>query len=218
MPWHRPTNLQGMAETGRVYGGRSDAERRADRRGRLVHAGLALFGTVGWSGTSIERLCQLASVATRSFYEEFHSREQLLRAVYDSIIADAAKACIAAVAQAPLELEARTLAGIGTYVRYLTDDPRRAQVVSSEARSAAVLRADRAAALLSFADLIREETRLLPRVRDEQRDRILGLALAGAVSEVLADWVAAAEPRPAIEPMVSELTRLFVAALTPQQG
>lgn len=183
-----------------------------------MHAGLELFGTVGWSGTSIERLCQLASVATRSFYEEFTSREQLLRTVYDAVIADAAKTCVAAVAEAPLELEARTRAGVGTYVRYLTEDPRRAQVVSCEARAASAMRADRAAALLSFADLIREETRLLPRVRDERRDRILGLALAGAVSEVLADWVAAPEPRPAIEPMVSELTRLFVAALTPTPG
>ncbi|MGZ6827110.1 MAG: TetR/AcrR family transcriptional regulator, partial [Mycobacteriales bacterium] len=72
-----------MADAGRVYGGRSEEERRADRRARLVAAGLELFGTEGWAGATIERLCAGAGVATRSFYEEFSSREALLRAVYE---------------------------------------------------------------------------------------------------------------------------------------
>lgn len=204
-----------MSQPGRVYGGRSDAQRRADRRERLVEAGLELFGTLGWAGTSIERLCSVASVATRSFYEEFATREELLRTVYDRVIEEAALVCLAAVQAAPLELEARTLAGVGTYVRYLTDDPRRAQVVSREARSSAVLQGDRAAAVLGFSELIRHESRLLPRSTEAATDQVLGLALAGAVSEVLADWVSRPAPRPPVEPMITELSRIFVAALTP---
>lgn len=208
------TNVIKVTRSGRVYGGRSEAERRADRRQRLVEAGLALFGTAGWAGTSIERLCQVAAVATRSFYEEYESREHLLRAVYDGLVHQATELCVEAVAAAPLDLEARTRAGLETYVAFLTDDPRRAQVVSSEARSSPMMKADRAAALLGFAELIQAETRQL-RGRADARERTLALALAGAVSEVLADWVSQPVPRPDVAHIVDELTRLFVAALTP---
>jgi AcrR family transcriptional regulator len=76
-----------MSEPGRVYGGRSEPQRRAERRGRLLAAGLELFGTEGWGGTTIERLCTSAGVATRSFYEEFSSREALLLAVFEDVLA-----------------------------------------------------------------------------------------------------------------------------------
>lgn len=211
-----PASVTKMTQVGRVYGGRSEAERRADRRRRLEDAGLALFGTVGWAGASIERLCQVAAVATRSFYEEYDTREHLLKAVYDRLVAEASRLCLDAVAQAPLDLEARTRAGVSTYVRFLTDDPRRALVVSSEARSTPLLKGDRAAALAGFAEHIQTETRTLRR-RSGARERTLALALAGAVSEVLADWVQQPEPRPDVEPIVAELTRLFVAALTPAE-
>lgn len=209
-----PASVTKMTQVGRVYGGRSEAERRADRRQRLEDAGLALFGTVGWSGASIERLCQVAAVATRSFYEEYETREHLLRAVYDRLVTEATQLCLDAVAKAPHDLEARTRAGLGTYVRFLTDDPRRALVVSSEARSTPLMKSDRAAALAGFAAHIQSETRSLRR-RSDAGDRTIALALAGAVSEVLADWVQQPEPRPDVEPIVGELTRLFVAALTP---
>lgn len=208
------TRVAKVTQGGRVYGGRSEAERRADRRRRLVDAGLALFGTVGWAGTSIERLCQVAAVATRSFYEEYESREHLLRAVYDELVQEVTRLCVDAVAAAPLDLEARTRAGIGTYVAYLTDDPRRAQVVSSEAPSSPLMKGHRAAALVGFAELIQAESRRLHGHVDA-RQRTLALALAGAVREVLTDWVDHPLPRPDVAQIVDELTRLFVAALTP---
>ena len=77
-----------MAGTGavarRTYGGRSAAERRAERRERLLTAGLALFGTEGYAASSIEKLCTHAGVSTRNFYEEFDSREDLLIALHDA--------------------------------------------------------------------------------------------------------------------------------------
>jgi AcrR family transcriptional regulator len=41
---------------GRVYGGLSAPERRADRRERLLDAGLELFGTAGFTKTTIPML------------------------------------------------------------------------------------------------------------------------------------------------------------------
>src|SRR5919198_3030469 len=72
----------------RRYRGRLPGERRAERRRRLLDAGLELFGTVGYRGTSIERLCAQAGVTTRHFYQEFPGREALLAAPCGEIIAE----------------------------------------------------------------------------------------------------------------------------------
>ena len=208
-----------MGVTGRVYGGRSEAERRADRRARLIAAGLDLFGTEGWAGTSIERLCSAAAVATRSFYEEFSSREQLLLAVYDTVMDAAARAVHDAVATAPPDPVVRTRAGVAAYVGHLTEDPRRAQVVNRELRAAYAVpevRLHRRETINRFADLVEQEV-VRRAVRGEpERRRLLALALTGAVNEVLGDWVSQPEPRPPVEPMMEELALLYVAALSPQ--
>ncbi len=197
-----------------MYGGRSEDERRADRRGRLTAAGLALFGTEGWSGATIERLCAEAGVATRSFYEEYSSRESLLRAVYQSIMDGVVATILPRVAQHRGPPEERIRIGIEGYVSYLTEDPRRARVAHREVRAAGVLEQDRHAMVLRFADIIATESRLA----EGAEGRVLGLALAGAVSEVLVDWVAQPEPRPATGPIIETLVRLYVGAITPTQA
>src|SRR6266536_445680 len=65
----RSSRLRGMDQAveprqavERRYRGRLPDERRAERRRRLLGAGLELFGTVGYHGTSIERLCAQAGV------------------------------------------------------------------------------------------------------------------------------------------------------------
>ena len=203
-----------MADQGRTYAGRSDAERRADRRQRLLDAGLELFGTEGWSGATIERLCAAAGVATRSFYEEFSSRDVLLKAVYEGIMSGVVDHVLPQVMAHGGTPEERIRVGLGGYVGYLTEDPRRAKVAHREVRTAGVLEQDRHAMVLRFADLIAQQTRL----EEGARGRILGLALAGAVTEVLVDWVAHPEPRPATGPIVDTLVQLYVVAVTPPQA
>ena len=76
----------------RRYRGRLPDERRADRRRRLLDAGLELFGTVGYHGTSIERLCAQAGVTARHFYQEFSGREALLAALFGEIVSEVGQA------------------------------------------------------------------------------------------------------------------------------
>jgi AcrR family transcriptional regulator len=203
-----------MADAGRVYGGRSETERRADRRARLISAGLDLFGTEGWAGATIERLCASAGVATRSFYEEFSSREALLRAVYEDVMSGVVATILPKVAACHGTTEERIQVGISGYVGYLTEDPRRARVAHREVRAAGVLETDRHAMVLRFAEIIATETRL----ERSGNGRVLGLALAGAVTEVLVDWVAQPEPRPATGPIIDTLVQLYVAVVTPPKA
>lgn len=205
----------GRQTQGRIYAGRSTSQRRADRRGRLLAAALELFGTVGWAGATVERLCAAAGVATRSFYDEFDGREDLLLALYAQIEANARAAVSSAVAAAPLRLEARVRAGLDAYVRDLTEDPRRARVAHVELRAVgSSLEVQRRAAVAGFAALIDQEGTLLVGSGERRADagRLTALALAGAVNELLVDWVTD-RPRPALAPLVDELVRVFVAVL-----
>jgi hypothetical protein len=77
-----------------------------------------------------------------------------------------------------------------------------------------VLEQDRHAMILRFAELIATQTRL----QSGPDGQILAVALAGAVTEVLVDWVAKPEPRPETAPLVDALVRLYVAAVTPLQA
>src|SRR5688500_9652842 len=93
--------------TSRPYRGMSPDERQADRRRRLLDAGLGQFGTSGYARTTIEGLCAGAGVTPRHFYDEFGGREALLVAVFDEIVAWVTDAVGAALAAAPEDPVAR---------------------------------------------------------------------------------------------------------------
>ena len=196
----------------RAYAGRAPDERRAERRRRLLDAGLELFGTVGWERAGIALLCATAQVGTRAFYEEFDTREDLLREVATTVVLDAVDRLRSALAEAPTALDERVRGGLAAYVGALTDDPRRARVAYGAVPAAGRLLADRHAASLAFAQVIGKEAEVLG-LRPPEHGELLALALTGAVAELLG-WWAATVPHPPVEPIVDELSRLFVAALT----
>ena len=108
-----------MASTARPYGGVSADDRRADRRARLIEAGLEVLGDRGWAGTTVRGVCAEAGLSERYFYESFGDRDRLLAAIFDSVAADAAKAVLTAVEAAPHDAAAKARAGIDAFVRML---------------------------------------------------------------------------------------------------
>ena len=196
---------------GRAYAGRAPDERRAERRRRLLDAAREVFGTVGWEQGGIALLCATAKVGTRAFYEEFDTREDLLREVATTVVLDAVEELRSGLATAPATLEGKVRAGLAAYVGHLTADPRRVRVAYRAVPSAGRLLPDRHRASLAFAEVITEEADALGLPRPEHSD-LLALALTGAVAELLG-WWASTTPPPPVEPIVDELTRLFVSAL-----
>lgn len=201
---------------GRTYAGRAPGERRADRRHRLLDAGLEVFGTVLWEQAGIALLCATARVGTRAFYEEFDAREELLREVATTVVLAAVEDMRTALDAAPPTLEGKVRAGLGAYIGNLTDDPRRVRVAYRAVPAAGRLLADRHRASLAFADVIADEAGALGLPAPRHGD-LLALALTGAVAELLG-WWASSSPAAPIEPIVEELTRLFVAALGSSSG
>jgi len=112
----------------RTYGGRTLGERRAERRERLIAAGLQEIGTAGYAATSVKSLCVRAGLTERYFYEQFGDREALLIAVFDHVVGLVAEASFAAARAAPATVGARVRAGLRGFLEALSEDPRRARV------------------------------------------------------------------------------------------
>ncbi|WP_052590927.1 TetR/AcrR family transcriptional regulator [Luteipulveratus mongoliensis] len=79
---------QTTSRAGRPWRGVAPQDRDAQRRARLIDAGLEVFGTTGYQASTVSGLCAAAGVSTRSFYELFSHRSALLEAVYVQICDD----------------------------------------------------------------------------------------------------------------------------------
>ena len=208
--------MSSVARAPRLYRGISSSERGAQRRERLLEAGLELFGTNGFAGTSIRAVSAEASLNSRYFYESFTTREDLLYNVYRRIIYEIADASAEATAEA-VTIEETARAGIRTGWTILTEDPRKARVLALEVvgvserleRLRRVMR-HRFADLL-FADLLLQDARRAAAGRRRPIDPVLaGRSLMGGVVELLADWVNG-ELDATVEEIVEHFTQLFVA-------
>jgi AcrR family transcriptional regulator len=194
----------------RLYRGLSPAERNAQRRERLLEAGLELFGTEGYARTSIRAVSAKAGLNSRYFYESFSSREDLLYCVYEKVIRDVASAVIEVTGRAET-IEEQAHEGLRVAWTILTEDPRKARVIALEVVGVSErlerLRRDNRHA---FADLLVQNTRLIhgEGVRSRLNPVLTARSLMGAVVEMLVDWIND-DVDATVEELVDHFTQLF---------
>lgn len=128
-----------MVKVTRRYGGQTADDRVAERRGRLLAAGLELMGTRGISGTTVRGVTEVSGVAARYFYESFTDIEALHLAVYDAVVEEGARRSVAALAEAPDDDVARTRAVLGEMVDLILADPRKGRILVLEATASPAL-------------------------------------------------------------------------------
>jgi AcrR family transcriptional regulator len=172
----------------RRYGGRPAEERRSERREHWLAAGLELFGTVGFRGTSLRALACESGVAERYFAESFADLDDLFAAVHQRLHEEMTAAVRSAVRSAGPDVGERARRGLGALVEGFDDDPRRARIKLVEAllagpRAVTAMRAGRqelAGLLIAGVD----RTGLSAGIDA----RLLGQALEGGVFELLREW------------------------------
>ncbi len=202
------------AKPERLRKGRTLAQRRAERRHALLDAALELFGTQGFFASSVEEICRSAYVSTRNFYEEFDNREALLVALGEQIVAQTFRAMAEVeldVEPGPDQARREARARIGAVVHSLVDDPRVARVSFIESRGVSpVHESRRRDANRLFADFV---IGLGDGSRSEFWDRaggeMYGLAVVGAFSEVVGDWVLR-EDKPPLDELIDNLTEFVL--------
>jgi AcrR family transcriptional regulator len=180
----------------------------------MLLAGLDLFGSQGYTSTTVDQVCRQAGVSTRSFYEEFDNRMALLVAVGERI---AARAFAAFTAPRPVPSEERLRARVGAAVHSLTDDPRVARVAFVESLAIdAVENTRRRELLQAFPDWIATylaayfDQRGVP----EARRRPLSVAAFGSGTALISEWALADDDaRGSIDDLVDDVVDTVAAIL-----
>ena len=160
----------------RPYGGVSADDRLAERRRRLLDAGLELIGTQGIAATTIADVCEQAGLTKRYFYESFATIAELAGAVFGDVTERLVKQVAPAIA-AGGGVDPRPALTI--YLGAVLGDPRLARLLGAESRTPAL--AERQAAFGSRAVALWFSS--APGA-DTPAQRLRAYAFAGALAEV----------------------------------
>ncbi|MFI6659230.1 TetR/AcrR family transcriptional regulator [Streptomyces sp. NPDC050523] len=206
------------APTGR-YGGRTAAERQAERRGRFLDAALELFGAdPGYRATTVAALSEAAGLSTRQFYEEFRTLEDVLAALHLQVNDWAEEAVLTAfVAVEGRPLAERVTDIFRAYAANVAGDTRRIRITFVEIIGvSARLEEQRLARRSRWVDLIcAEADAAAARGEAAPRDyRIAATAFIGSVNGLLHDW-SAGWVNATLDEVVDELVRQLLAIMRP---
>ncbi|WP_334119730.1 TetR/AcrR family transcriptional regulator [Limnobacter sp.] len=180
---------------GRRYRGVSNETRKADRRLKLIDAGIKVFGSTGYHASTVKGLCQEAGLTERYFYESFNNAEALFTACYLHIT-DTLREKLQHVLLGMEEdnLEQATRAGLTVFFTQFKDSPQAARILLVE-----VLTVNRhleelsLKTLYSFVEML--ETLAKPLIEQRKDGELAGLdstllasGLVGAVLYMAARW------------------------------
>lgn len=168
----------------RRYRGSSAAERRAERRERLILAAIRVYGERGYRNATVKAVCDAAGLTERYFYESFANSEALLVASYRAVTSILLKALDEVGAATPGSAADRVRAILARYFQALQGDPQSARLFLVEiAGVSAELDKVFAASLEAFGDL-------LQRTLGGDGQPLLRTAVVGGVIHLALDWVA----------------------------
>jgi AcrR family transcriptional regulator len=162
------------------------ADRLAARRSRLLAAGLDLLGSD--EQVTVRGVCRRAGLAARYFYESFSDKDELVSAVFDSVIADLAATTEAAVAAAPAR--ERTRAGIANIVRTIAADAWVGRLLFSAQPANTLLVRKRAESSALFAMLSGQHVGTALRVPENDRIKAAAHFVVGGVAQTIGAWLA----------------------------
>jgi AcrR family transcriptional regulator len=170
----------------RGWAGTTLADRRADRRRKLLDVGLELLGSQGSAAVSVRSVCRAAQLTDRYFYENFVDREALLLAVYDEVAAEAGQVLIDAVAGAGSEEhEPVARAAVDAFLDLLTEDPRKGRVLLLEPLTDPTLGVRGVALSPAFAEIIRAQLD----GGEDANAQLTATALVGAMANLFIRWL-----------------------------
>jgi AcrR family transcriptional regulator len=172
----------------RPYGGVDARDRIAERRRRLLDAGLQLLGGSDHPPElTVRAICAHAGISARYFYESFTDKDELVEAVFDWVTADIAATTQAAVAAAPPDELNR--AGIANLVRTIAGDSRIGRLLFNAQLSNPVVARKRAGLGGFFAMLGGQHVTTAYRVPEDEWVKAVSHFVVGGVTQTLSAWV-----------------------------
>ncbi|MGU3498631.1 TetR/AcrR family transcriptional regulator [Mycobacterium sp. C31M] len=117
----------------RVYGGMTGEDRVAERRRKLIDAGMNLFGSADASSVRVKDVVIEAGLTERYFYESFRDLDALFNAVLELTMDTIERDVELAVLRSPDNGLSRVSGGLRTSVDTLAADPRMIRIIFVEA-------------------------------------------------------------------------------------
>jgi AcrR family transcriptional regulator len=191
----------------RPYGGVQARDRIAERRRRLLDAGLELLGGVDDPAElTVRAICTQAGISARYFYESFSDKDEFVAAVFDWVTADIAATTQAAVAAAPREEQNK--AGIANLVRVVAGDARIGRLLFNAQLSNTVLVRKRAGLGGVFALLSSQHVTSTYRLPQNESTNAFSHFVVGGVAQTISAWVAG-DIHLDQEALVDQITRII---------
>lgn len=190
----------------RPYRGVQAADRLAERRERLLAAGLDVLGARELVELTVRGICHRAGVASRYFYESFADKDEFVAAVFDWVVADLAAGTQAAVAAAPTAEQTR--ACMAHLVATIAGDARVGRMLFSTQLANALLVRKRAESSALFVMLSGRHVQNILRVPGNDRIKAVAHFIVGGVAQTISAWLAG-DIKLAPEHLVDQLTALL---------
>jgi len=194
----------------RPYGGVQARDRVAERRRRLLDAGLELLGgSDGPPELTVRAVCAEAGITARYFYESFTDKDALVAAVFDRVVADIAATTQAAVAAAPPGEQNR--AGMANIVQTVDGDPRLGRLLFSARLANPVIVSKRSESGVLLARLYGHEFETEFGLHPDASTKAVAHFAVGGVGQVISAWLTgdvAAEPADVVDLLARMLDAL----------
>jgi len=170
----------------RSWAGTSLAERREERRRRLLDVGLELMATEGSAAVSVRSVCRAAQLTDRYFYENFPDLDALLVAVYDEVVAEFGGALVAAIESGQPDQGALARAAVDAFIDVMATDPRKGRVLLIEPLSSPAIGNHGMAVAPMFVALVRSQ---LDEPFDDQAALLAATAVVGGLTSLFLRWL-----------------------------
>jgi AcrR family transcriptional regulator len=117
----------------RSFKGMSLEVRQAERRERLMEAGLQAYGTLGYFSVTVRDVCLEAKLTERYFYESFKNSGALFDAIYMRLVEDLQQQILTAVMQGAPEPKEMVKLGLTAFFNRLSNDQRVTRILFIDA-------------------------------------------------------------------------------------
>jgi AcrR family transcriptional regulator len=182
------------------------------QRARIVTALAEETMTRGYRAVTVADIVRRAGIARNTFYDNFASKEDCFLATQDYAVEESLQRVVEAAAE-PEGWEARLVAGLGAFLKYVSDEPALARTCIVEALSAGPAAQERyEQSLQAFVPLLRKGREYSPH-GDDLPDT-LEEALVGGIFWVIYQRIVLGEAEQ-IEALLPDLADF---ALTPYIG
>lgn len=173
----------------RPYAGVEAVDRLADRRRRLLCAGLQLLGSdLDPAELTVRGICGEAGLATRYFYESFADKDSFIGAVFDWVISELATTTQASVSAAPAEQQTR--AGMANIVATVEADPRVGRLIFGRAVSNTAVIRKRTETESLFVMLAGQHVESRTGRAADERTKAFAYFVVGGVTQTISAWLA----------------------------